>query len=236
MALPFGVVTLRIGLCAAVAFFGALGPAHAAASAPDWATALTEFLADPNVAFILLVVGVYGILIEAFTPGVFVPGVVGVISLILALIALAALPVQFGGLALLLVGVALMAAESVAPSGALVAGGGVAFVVGSLFLYGPRGGQPTAVSLPLIAGAVIAAGAISLLVVGAAIKARKRRVKTGSEQILGSAARVVDWNGAAGTVHMLGEHWAARADKPFKPGDNVRVVARDGLTLIIEPI
>jgi len=202
----------------------------------DWRTRLLAVIADPNVAFILLLIGVYGILIEFFTPGVFAPGVVGTISLVLALIALSSLPVQYGALGLILVGVAMMVGEAFVPSGALAIGGVIAFVVGALFLFEPGDAQSSfALSLPIIAGAAVACAAISLLIIGAAIKARKRPAVTGGEQIIGSRGRVVEWQDGAGIVHIAGERWSARGQASLSPGANVRVVAREGLTVTVQP-
>jgi membrane-bound serine protease (ClpP class) len=229
----------RIGFCAVTLLFLLLGgPAFAAPAdgpAGQWGGWLLDLISDPNIAFVLLLVGVYGILIEFFTPGIFAPGVVGLISLILALIAFSTLPVQLGALGLLLLGIAMMAGEAFVPSGALGLGGVAAFVIASLFLFEPASGSSYALSLPLVIGAAIACAAISLLVIGAAIKARQRKPKTGAEQLIGSHGHVVDWRGSEGTVHLLGEHWSARSDAALEAGSPIRVVAREGLTLTVEP-
>jgi membrane-bound serine protease (ClpP class) len=204
---------------------------------PDWRTRLLSAIADPNVAFILLMIGFYGILFEFWHPGTFVPGVVGAISLILALTALSALPVHYGALGLLFLGIALMVGEALTPGfGILGVGGVIAFVVGAIFLF--EGGDrdiEIAVSLPLIIGFAVTTAALIFGVLGAAMKARKRLPATGAEQMIGSRGEVVVWEGPSGQVRVLGEIWAARGPATLKPKDAVRVIARDGLILIVEP-
>jgi membrane-bound serine protease (ClpP class) len=204
---------------------------------PDWRTQILAVISDPNIAFILLMIGVYGILLEFFNPGHFVSGTVGAISLILALVALTALPVHYGALGLLILGIALMIAEAVTPGfGALGIGGILAFVAGAAFLFeGPGADVRFAVSLPLIIGVAAVTVALIFGVIAAALKARKRPPTTGAEQMVGSVAEVVDWRGAQGSVRAHGEIWAARSKHPLNPGDRVRVVERDRLILIVEP-
>lgn len=203
---------------------------------PDWRTQLLAIIADPNVAFILLMVGFYGIILEFWNPGTLIPGTVGAISIILALTALSALPVHYGALALLLLGMALMVAEALTPGiGILGAGGLVAFVVGAIFLF-EGGGWDIEVGLswPVIAGTALSTAILIFGVAGAAATAYRRPPATGAEQLIASVAEVVEWNGTAGRVHVHGEIWSARGARAFRAGDKVRVVGRDGLTLIVE--
>jgi membrane-bound serine protease (ClpP class) len=204
---------------------------------PDWRTKLLGVIADPNIAFILLLVGVYGLLFEFWNPGVFFPGVLGGICLLLALIALSVLPVQYGALGLLLLGIALMLGEAFTPGiGALGLGGLAAFLVGAFFLFEPEGSTiDFGVSIPIIIGAAIASAGLSFAVLGAAMKARRRPAATGAEGMIGSRGRVVDWQADRGDVRVHGEIWSARSDKELKSGDSVRVTRREGLTLIVEP-
>jgi membrane-bound serine protease (ClpP class) len=204
---------------------------------PDWRTRLLAVISDPNIAFILLLLGVYGILFEFWSPGTYLPGVVGAISLILALIALSTLPVQYGALALLLLGIALMLGEAFTPGiGALGIGGLVAFLVGSFFLFEPGAADiDISVSVPLVIGAAVTTAAFAFIVLGAAMQARQRPPVTGAEEMIGSVGRVIEWEGTRGRIRVLGEAWAARGSHPLKPDDTVRVVAREGLTLIVEP-
>ena len=204
---------------------------------PDLTTRVLAVISDPNLAFILLLIGIYGILLEFWTPGVYFPGVIGAISLILALMALSTLPVQYAALSLLLLGIGLMIAEIFTPGiGALGIGGIVAFVTGAFFLFEPSGADiEIKVSLPLILGAAATTAALLLFVGGAAIKTRRRPPTTGAEEMIGSRGQVVDWRDSAGHIRVHGEIWAARGNGPLQPGASVRVVAREGLTLIVEP-
>jgi membrane-bound serine protease (ClpP class) len=143
---------------------------------PDWRTRLLAAIADPNVALILLMVGVYGLLFEFWSPGAFVPGVIGAICLVLGLTALSALPVSYGGLALVLLGLSLMLAEAFAPGfGVLGIGGVVAFVVGAIFLFDPTASDiDLSVAWPVVIGAALSSVLILTLILGFAIRVRQR--------------------------------------------------------------
>jgi membrane-bound serine protease (ClpP class) len=166
-----------------------------------------------------------------------VPGVIGGISLILALTALSALPVHYGALGLLLLGLALMIGEAFTPGiGALGIGGVIAFIAGAIFLFeGPGADIDIAVSLPLILGIAATTAGLVFGIVGAAIQSRKRTPATGAEEMIGSRAEIIDWTDGRGSVRVHGEIWSARGNGALHPRDAVRVVGRDGLTLIVEP-
>ena len=203
---------------------------------PGWRTQLLAVISDPNIAFILLMIGFYGIVLEFMTPGTVVPGTVGAISLILALTALTVLPVHYGALGLLILGIALMIAEVMTP-GSLVLGigGVVAFITGAVFLFeGPGADISYAISLPLISGFAAASAALIFGVIAAVLTARKRPAAAGGEQLIGSVGQVVDWSGSQGSVRVQGEIWEARSGRKLNPGDSIRVVGRDRLTLIVE--
>ena len=203
----------------------------------DSRAALLGVIANPDVAFILLLVGIYALLLEFAYPGAIVPAILGIVCLALAALALSALPVQYGALALLLSGLALMMGEAFTP-GFGIAGiaGLVAFVAGSHYLFASdAAGLEMRVSLPLIIGAAAASAALIFLVAGAALKARQRPPATGAEEMLAASGVVIDWDGGRGNIRIHGEVWAATADASLKPGDAVRVARRDGLTLIVEP-
>ena len=203
---------------------------------PDWRTQALSAIADPNIAFLLMMIGFYGILLEFWNPGTFVPGTVGAICLILALTALSALPVHYGALGLLVLGIALMIGEALTPGfGILGLGGLAAFIVGGIFLF--EGGDSDieiAVSMPLLVGFALTTAGVIFGIVGAAMNARRRPPVTGSEQLIGSRGEVVEWLGSSGQVRVLGEIWAARGTQSLKPKDPVRVTGREGLTLIVE--
>ena len=202
---------------------------------PDWRTELLAIITNPNVAYILMLIGIYGIIFEFYSPGLAFPGVVGVICLLLALYAFQVLPVNHAGLALIGLGIAMMAGEMVLPSfGALGIGGVVAFVVGSIMLMDtdlPGFG----IAWQVIAGVALGASSLLLLLMAVLARSRTRPVVTGQEEMIGSHARVLDWGDAAGRVRVHGEIWAARGPAGLTPGSTVRVSRIDGLTVEVEP-
>jgi membrane-bound serine protease (ClpP class) len=204
---------------------------------PDWKTQIMQVISDPNVALILLMIGIYGILFEFWNPGAVAPGVIGGICLLVALAALSALPVNYAGLALLILGVALMVAEAFMPSfGILGLGGIVAFAIGALFLFDPdQSDIPIQVSWQVVAGLTALSAAFCLGVLGLAMQARRRPVMTGAEEMIGSVGEVVQWAGARGRVRVRGEIWAAESALVLAEGQKVRVKGRSGLILAVEP-
>jgi membrane-bound serine protease (ClpP class) len=203
----------------------------------DWRTRLLAVITDPNIAFILLMIGVYGLLLEFLNPGSLIPGVVGAIALILALMALTALPVHFGALALLVLGLALMAGVAFTPGvGILGMGGFAAFVGGAIFLFeGADADINISISWPVIAAVAVTSAAITFGVVRAAIAARRRPASTGGAELIGTRAKVVEWKDGSGLVRVRGEIWSARSGHSPQAGDEVRITGRSGLTLNIEP-
>ncbi len=205
--------------------------------APDWRDRILTVITDPSIAYLLLIIGFYGIIFEFWSPGFVAPGVIGAISLLLGLAALSVLPVNYAGLALILLGLGLMTAEHFTPGiGVLGIGGLVAFVAGSIFLFEPtEGGDEFSVPLPLIAVTSVTVAALFLFVLGSAFRARKAAIVSGVEDMIGAPAQVIDWAQQNGRVRFRGELWNARANAPLGPGDAVRVAAIDGLTLVVEP-
>jgi membrane-bound serine protease (ClpP class) len=203
-----------------------------------WRTRLIGLITDPNIAFLLLLVGIYGLIFEFMTPGTYAPGVIGAISLLLALAALSMLPVSIVGIVLLVLGIGLMIAEGVTPGfGAIGIGGVVAFVAGAVFLFDASGADVDfRVAWPVVISAAVTSAALFTALVGAALRSRKRRVVTGDEQLRGERGSVLSWNGLAGTVRIHGEIWSARADVPLTAAEPVEVVTREGLTLIVRPL
>lgn len=203
--------------------------------APDWRNRLLSVITDPNVAYILMLIGIYGLFFEFANPGFVLPGVAGAISLLLALYAFQILPVNYAGLALLMLGIIFMLAEAFMPSfGALGFGGFIAFVIGSVILF-DKEGAGYAVSLPLILGLSMLSAGFFLFVIGAAIKARKRPVVSGQEEMLHATGEVMEDFEGRGRVHIHGEVWSAESTLPLKRGDRVQVVAVDGLVLRVQP-
>lgn len=204
--------------------------------APGWHTRFLSIITDPNIAYLLMLVSMIGLFVEITHPGVLFPGIAGAISLLLALYAFNVLPVDLTGLLMIGLGVALMVAEAFVPAfGALGVGGIVAFAIGSLVLFEP--GVP---GFSLAVGTVVAAtatvGAILLFVLSAVVRASVRRAVIGDGSPVGSIAQVESWTTSHGFVRVRGERWQARSDRTPRAGETVRIVARNGLILTVDPI
>ena len=205
---------------------------------PSWKARLLAVVTDPNVAFILLMIGIYGIIFEFWSPGLAGPGLVGVICLIVGLMALSVMPLNFAGVALLLAGLAMLGIEAFTPGfGVLGLGGVAAFIVGGLFLFDPSGADiDFAVGWPVLLAAALTNALLIVGVLGMALRTRRRAVVTGSEQMIGLEGEVLDWHDGRGRIRVHGEIWSARAEDPVAPGTRVRVGRRDGLTLHVGPL
>jgi membrane-bound serine protease (ClpP class) len=207
-----------------------------AAAPPDWRTRLLALVTNPNVAFILMLIGVYGLIFEFLNPGAVAPGLVGAISLLVALYALAFLPINYAGAALLLFGVALMLAEAhIGAFGALGIGGIAAFVVGALMMFPARAPGAT-LSGGVVTGAAIGSAVLLLFVLAALLQSRRRPVVTGSEALIGAEGETVSWQGGEGRVRVKGEVWLARSEASLAAGNRVKIVGRDGLVLRVKGI
>ena len=205
---------------------------------PDWRNRLLSLLSNPTIALGLLMIGIYSLFIEFSTPGVMAPGIIGAIALLLGLYGLHLLPVNWAGVGLLLLGAALMIAEVFLPTFGVIGIGGIAaFILGGLLLFdaeSPGFGVPVAaiVAMALVSAALIVG------VGGFALRARRRPVVSGREALIGATGAVTAVEGANLWVQLRGESWQARLAAPSAlpvPGASVRVVAVDGLTLVIEP-
>jgi membrane-bound serine protease (ClpP class) len=203
--------------------------------APDWRTKLLAVLANPSLALILLLLGVYGLWFEFSNPGFLFPGVMGAICLLLALFAFQMLPVNYAGLALILLGIAFMIAEAFFPSfGSLGIGGVIAFVAGAVLLIDsdvPGFGIP----LWLIAGLALASAAFVLLVGGLAARSRTRPVVTGREELVGAGGEMLQAGDGEAWARVHGETWRVRSRDALAPGTRVRVTGVDGLVLEVTP-
>jgi membrane-bound serine protease (ClpP class) len=203
---------------------------------PGWRTELLMLVTNPNVAFILLLIGVYGLIFEFLNPGSVAPGLIGAISLLVALYALAFVPINYAGAALVLLGIALMVAEvHIGAFGALGIGGIAAFVIGSLMMF-PAHVPGFTLSLGVIAGAAIGSAVLLLLVLAALLRSRKRPVVTGGEALIGAEGEIVSWQGNDGRVRVMGEIWLARGNASLAVGGRVKIVGRDGLVLRVEGV
>ena len=201
----------------------------------DWRTRLLAVLTNPNVAYLLMLVGVYGLLLEGYNPGAVLPGVVGAISLLLALYAFQVLSVNYAGLGLMLLGIALIVAETFAPSfGSLGLGGIVAFTVGSIILM-DTGVQGFEIARPLIAGMALAGALVVMLMASYFARSRRRPVVTGAAQMLSEPATAIADFERSGPVRIRGEIWNAVTRAPVRSGQRLRVIRVDGLTLEVEP-
>lgn len=198
---------------------------------PDWRTRLLSVITDPNIAIILMMVGIYGLIFEFLAPGTMLPGTIGGICLLLGLYALALLPVSFAGLGLILLGVGLTVAEAHSPSfGAFGIGGGVAVILGATILF-DTDIPGLEVSRPLLGAIAVATLAFSLVVARLAFTSRLRQVATGAEEMIGISGKVESWTGLTGYVIAHGERWKAVSAEPLVAGDPVRVTGRNGLAL-----
>jgi len=203
---------------------------------PDWRTRLLGVITDPTVAYLLMLIGIYGLIFEGYNPGAIVPGVIGAISLLLALFAFQILPVNYAGFALILLGIVLIIGETFVPSfGALGLGGIIAFVAGSVILMDsdiPGFG----VSLPLIIS-IAATGAVVML--GIAMMAARTRyapIVSGPEELVGAIGEAMEDFEGEGEIWVHAERWTAEVTAPVKKGQKLKVIEVRGLRLVAEPI
>ncbi len=207
--------------------------------APDWRTRFLAVITEPSLAYLLMLLGAWGLIFELMNPGGVLPGLIGAISLLLAFLGLGLLPIDYAGAGLVLLGVALMLAEVfIGAFGVIGLAGMVAFAIGSVAMFhaaGPGFGLPLAVVL----AATLATAAFFLLGLALLIGARRRPVRTGSEALIGAEAKVVSWAGTEGTVRVMGEIWSARSASPPGPGAaagaRVTIIGRAGLVLVVAP-
>lgn len=202
--------------------------------APDWRNRLLSILSNPQLALVLMMIGIYGLFFEFTSPGFGVPGVAGMICLLVAMYAFQLLSVNWAGVALVALGAILMLAEVFLPSfGALGVGGIVAFVVGGLFLMdteAPGFGIP----LAFLIGLAVVSAALIMAVGGLAARTRKRPLVSGNEQLIGGIGTISAVTVQGTWAALRGESWQVRCPARLAPGDRVRVTAVDGLTLQVE--
>jgi membrane-bound serine protease (ClpP class) len=203
---------------------------------PDWRSRLLAVIGDPSIAYILMLLGIYGLIYEFSNPGMLFPGVVGGICLLLGLFALQLMPISYAGLALMVLGIGLMIAEAFLPSfGALGLGGIAAFIIGSVMLIDtdlPGYGIPWALIVPV----AVASALFSFFVASLALRARRRPVVTGAEEMIGAAGEILEDLEHEGWARIHSEQWRVRSSVPLKRGSRVRVRARHDLVLDVEPL
>ena len=199
---------------------------------PDWTSRTLAVITDPNVAFVLLMVGIYGLIFEFMSPGAVAPGVVGTICLLLGLYALNMLPISYAGLALMLVGIALLTIEAFNPTVVIGLGGVIAFVLGAAMLFRI---EAPGYHLSWSVIAIVAAMFIGLILVvlGALRRARNGPVLVGAQAMRGLPAEVLDWSDTTGHVFAHGERWQARSTETFRSGETVEVANVVDLTLVV---
>ena len=197
----------------------------------DWRSDFLAVITNPNIAYVLMLVGIYGLLIEFYNPGVGLPGVVGAVSLLLAMYAFQVLPISYTGMGLIILGIGLMTAEAFAPSfGVLGLGGIVAFVVGSIMLMDTElpGYQ---IAMPMIAAFAVFSAALLMFALGMILRARRQVVRTGVDHLLGAVATIESVSNGTAWVRLDGELWETACEDTLGPRDRVVVEGIDGLTL-----
>jgi membrane-bound serine protease (ClpP class) len=201
----------------------------------DWRTKVLGVITNPSIAYIMILVGIYALMFEFMNPGLVLPGVVGAICLLLALYAFHLLPVNYAGLALIVLGIAFMVAEAFLPAfGSLGIGGLVAFVIGSVILIDDTAIPGFEIPYTLIAGVAAASAAFLFFVIGMAVRNRKRPVVSGREYLIGAAAEALEDFEAEGWARVQGETWRVRSNAPVRRGDRLQVKAIEGLVLTVE--
>lgn len=202
---------------------------------PSWKSRFLSTITNPNIAYVLLLLAIYGIFFELMNPGSIFPGVIGVISGIIALYALNMIPFNYAGLLLILLGIAFMVAEVfVAGFGILGIGGVAAFAFGSILLFDADTlGQ--SVSIPLIIAFTLSSLAFFVLVMKLFLSSRSAKVVSGADEMIGAAAQVVDVGENGYLVHCHGERWSAVSQSKLSIGQDVEVVELSGLILKVIP-
>ena len=199
---------------------------------PGWISGFLRVITDPNVAFILMLVGIYGLIFELSSPGAVAPGVIGTICLLLGLYALNMLPINYAGLGLMLFGITLLVIEAFNPTVVLGLGGIIAFVLGAVMLFEiEEPGFRLSWSVIGIAAAIFIG--LILVVLGSLRRAQKGPVRLGAQAMRGLPAEILDWSESEGHVFTQGERWQARGTEAFKPGEVVEVANITDLTLVV---
>lgn len=202
----------------------------------NWKTKFLSTITNPNIAYILILIAIYGIFFELMNPGSVFPGVVGAISGVIALYALNMIPFNYAGLLLILLGISFMVAEVfVVGFGVLGIGGVIAFTFGSILLF-DADTLGHSVSIPLIIAFTISTLAFFVFVIRLFLSSKSAKIVSGSEEMIGSAAEVVALNKSGYLVRCHGEEWSAKSESKLNIGDRVEVVRLDGLVLNIKPI
>lgn len=204
-------------------------------AAPDWRSKFLMTITNPNIAYLLLLAGIYGLFFEFMNPGFGVPGVLGAISLLLALYAFQLLPVNYAALALILLGIAFLVGEAMLPSGILAGGGIVSFIFGSIMLF-DQDMPGFDIALSLILGIAIATTAFFVLVVHIFVKSKFRPIVCGDEQLASSVGKITKVDKNITWMRLRGEMWQVKSDQPLQKDQKVIVIRREGLVLCVKPV
>lgn len=205
-----------------------------------WGERALALLTNPNVAFLLMIFGFYGVLFELYSPGWGVAGTLGIVCLLLAFLALAVLPINYVGLALVAVALGMFVAEAFVTSfGALTVAGVVCLVLGGTMLVDSPAGFER-VSLAVVAPVALATALVTVFLVGSIVRAHRRRVQTGGDELVGMAAVaaedfVAEGEHFAGLAQVRGELWRAVSPTPVTAGQSLAIEGRQGLTLLVQP-
>lgn len=201
---------------------------------PDWRNQFLAVITDPSVAYILLLIGIYGLIFEFSQPGTGLPGILGGICLLIAFYALQVLPISYTGLALILLGLGLMIAEAISPSFGILGFGGVAaFVIGSIMLMDTD--LPAfQIALPVILGVTVVSALLMILLLGMIWRSRHTQVVTGLDTLIGTCTTIESIYHDQPLVWVHGERWSVQCREPLAIGDRVRITGTTGLTLIVE--
>jgi membrane-bound serine protease (ClpP class) len=202
---------------------------------PDWRNNLLAIITDPQIAYILLMIGIYGLVLEGYNPGALVPGVIGGICLITAFYALQVLPVNYAGLALIILGVLLIVAETMAPSlGILGIGGVMSLTLGSIMLI-DSDIPGMEISDGLIGGFSVVSALIVLMILVATGKSLRMKRIPIEKALLGKIGTVESFINGNGFIHIAGELWTVKSDSSLEIGQRVQIISQYGLLLTVEP-
>lgn len=200
---------------------------------PNWKHRFLSIISDPNIAYILLMLGIYGIFFELMNPGSIYPGIIGLICGVTAMYALNLLPFSFAGLLLIVIGIALMISEIfVSGFGILGIAGVISFALGSVLLFDAKT-LGEGISMPLVIAFSLTSLGFSVLLMRFVFSSRSSKIVSGQEEMIGMNAEVISKNGPLYRVRCHGEIWTAKSDIPLQPGDIMQVSSISGLTLIL---
>jgi len=203
---------------------------------PDWRGELLAVITNPNIAYLLMLAGIYGLIFEFSNPGSVVPGTIGGICLLLALFAFQALPINYAGMALILLGIALMVAEAFVPSvGILGFGGLTAFVIGSIILI-DTDAPGFGINIALIGALALSSAAFLIMALGLVFKAKRKPVVTGQEELLGKTGIALEDFTGSGLARIHSEIWKVRTQETLHKNQPIQVIGREGLTLLVKSI